>query len=92
MSQSMQEREALLNRLRGVLVERLQLRRAADELDPDAALFGSGFGFDSLDAVELVVILESEFGIRIVDPITLRRSFRSINAMIDLIVAHEGHT
>lgn len=79
------KREELLARLRTMLIDRLQLRREVDELDPDAPLFGSGFGFDSLDAVELVVCLESEFGLRVTDGMVLRQSFRSLNTMIDLI-------
>lgn len=79
------EREAMLDRLRKILVAQLQLGRDPDELDPDAPLFGSGLGLDSLDAVELVVCLESEFGVRVSDPATLRLSFRSLNKMIDLI-------
>jgi len=84
------KREHLLGRLRTMLIERLQLRREVDELDPDAPLFGSGFGFDSLDAVELVVCLESEFGLRVTDGLVLRQSFRSLNTMIDLIATQDG--
>jgi acyl carrier protein len=84
------EREQVLDRLRALVVERLQLARGIDELDPDAPLFGSGLGLDSLDAVELVVCLESELGLRIGDPIALRLSFRSLNKMVDLVLAHRG--
>ena len=83
-------REALLDRLRGLLVERLHLAREVDELDPDAPLFGSGFGLDSLDAVELVVCLESEFGVRVNDAVALRQVFRSLNTMTDLVLAERG--
>lgn len=88
MTRRVAQREELLGRLRKILIEHLQLRREVDELDPDAPLFGSGFGLDSLDAVELVVCLETEFGLRVNDPTVLRQSFRSLNTMIDLVISH----
>src|SRR5258705_299286 len=42
-------RDEVLARLRDVLIDRMRLRRAPDELDPDAPLFGAGFALDSLD-------------------------------------------
>lgn len=84
------ERAAMLDRLRMILVAQLQLGRDPDELDPDAPLFGSGFGLDSLDAVELVVCLESEFGVRVTEGVALREAFRSLNTMIDLVLAERG--
>jgi acyl carrier protein len=84
------EREEILARLRDVLIERMRLRREPDELDADAALFGSGFGLDSLDAVELVVCLDSELGVRVADGALLRQDMRSLNTLVDLVIAERG--
>ena len=85
-------REEILVRLRKVLIDRLRLRREPTEIDPDAPLFGAGFGLDSLDAVELIVCLDTMFGIKLQDTQLLRQQMRSLNTIIDLIVAHgRGH-
>ena len=84
------EREQLLAHLRQLLIDRLHLRREPEELDPDAPLFGSGFALDSLDAVELVVSLESDLGVRVNDGVLLRQSFRSLNTLVDLILARRA--
>lgn len=81
-------REEILATLRTILIERLRLRRTADQLDADAALFGAGFGLDSLDAVELVVALESQLGVRVSDGVVMRGAFRSLNTLTDLVLAH----
>jgi len=80
-------REQILAKLRHVLITRLKLRRELDELDPDAPLFGSGFGLDSLDAVELVVCMDNELGVRIADGGLLRQQMRSLNTLVDLVLA-----
>jgi acyl carrier protein len=80
------ERQEILARLRQVLIERLHLKRAPDELDPDAPLFGAGFALDSLDAVELVVCLDGDFGVRVSDGAVLREAFRSLNTIADLVL------
>jgi acyl carrier protein len=85
-------REDALAKLRTVLIERMRLRRTPDELDPDAPLFGAGFGLDSLDAVELVVCLDNTFGVKLKDGALLRQQMRSLNTLIDLVIAHrDGH-
>ena len=83
-------REQILAKLRHVLITRLKLRRELDELDPDAPLFGSGFGLDSLDAVELVVCMDNELGVRVADGGMLRQQMRSLNTLVDLVIAHQG--
>jgi acyl carrier protein len=85
-------RQDILARLRTILIERMHMRRAPEELDPDAALFGAGFGLDSLDAVELVVCLDASFGVRLKDDQLLRQQMRSLNTLVDLVIAHrDGH-
>jgi acyl carrier protein len=85
-------REDILAGLREVLIDRMRLRREPDEIDPDAPLFGAGFGFDSLDAIELVVSLDTIFGVVLNDNGLLRQQMRTLNTVIDLVLAHrQGH-
>jgi acyl carrier protein len=83
-----ERRERILGRLRAVVVRQLQYRREPDELDPDAPLFGSGFGLDSLDAVEIVVCLEADFGVRASEHELSRGSLRSLNVLCDHVLSH----
>jgi acyl carrier protein len=57
----------------------------AQDIDNRAPLFGEGLGLDSLDAVELVMLLEKHFGVRITDSETARQAFRSINTLLAFI-------
>jgi len=85
-------REEILNGLRNVLIDRMRLRREPDEIDPDAPLFGAGFALDSLDAVELVVCLDTMFGVNLPDNGQLRPHMRTLNTLVDLVLAHRsGH-
>ena len=54
----------LAQRVRQLLATRLKLAKAAEEIGDDTPLFGpEGFGLDSIDALELVLGLEKEFGV-----------------------------
>jgi acyl carrier protein len=81
-------RTDVLDRLRRILVERLNLRVEPDEIDPDAPLFGSGLRLDSIDALDLVVNVEQEFALILVDrkglsPLPLR----TLNTIADRVIA-----
>ena len=58
----LKRRTEVLDALARTLVEALDLRVEPDEIDPDAPLFGSGLRLDSIDALELVVAVETAFG------------------------------
>lgn len=69
-------------KLKKILVEELNLEELTpEEIEDDAPLFGEGLGLDSLDAVELVVILQKHFGIEIKDMEEGRSAFKSVNAL-----------
>jgi acyl carrier protein len=85
-----ERREAVLDRVRAMLVDSLGLERPAHEIDPDTPLFGSGLGLDSIDAVELVVQLDTLFGVRLADHAFARAELRTVNGLVDLVLAAEG--
>jgi acyl carrier protein len=84
-----ERREAALGRVRAVLTESLGVDRAPDEIDPDTALFGSGLGLDSIDAVELVVQLDVALGVRLPNDVFGRAEMRTVNGLVDLVLAAE---
>jgi acyl carrier protein len=86
------EREAVLKAVRGLLIDNLGLRRQPEEIDPDTALFGSGLGLDSIDAVEIVIALETEFGVKLTDERSRRGALRSVNAIVDAVMATGSHS
>lgn len=87
LAEKLREREEVLDRIRRVLVESLRVRRELDEIDPDAPLFGTGLGLDSVDAVELVVSLEVAFGVHFVPNTMNRRMMRTVGSVADAVIA-----
>ena len=80
-------RKELTHRLKKTLVERLDLDRQIDEIPDDCLLFGVGLGLDSVDALEIVVAVEGEFGIRVEDGDM--QEIRSVNSIVDLILSRQ---
>ncbi len=78
------ERRAVTERLKNVLIEKLRLPLEPDEIAEDSPLFGLGLGLDSVDALEIVVGVEQEFGLSITDEDMA--VFRSVNTIIDFVI------
>ena len=56
-----------------------------DDIKDDEPLFGEGLGLDSIDSLELIVLLDREYGIKITDPKDGRKILVDINTMVDYI-------
>ena len=68
------------------MIEVLNLEEVKPEdIDNDASLFGEGLGLDSIDALELIVLIEKNYGIKLKDPAQGKEIFKSISVMADYI-------
>jgi acyl carrier protein len=76
----------LKRKLKELLIERLKFEdMTPDDIPDDEPLFAGGLGLDSIDALEIVVMLESEFGIKVKNESAARESFKSIAALADFV-------
>lgn len=76
----------LKRKLKELLIERLKFEdMTPDDIPDDEPLFAGGLGLDSIDALEIVVMLESEFGIRVKNETSARDSFRSISTLAEYV-------
>jgi len=84
--------DKLIQELKEEIIEVLNLEdMEADEIGDDDALFGDGLGLDSIDALELIVLLEKNYGIKIEDPKKGKDIFYSVKTMAEYITAHKGY-
>lgn len=61
---------------------------SVEDLADDTPLFGDGLGLDSIDALELIVMLDKSYGIKLADPKEGRKIFETIQTMADYIEAN----
>jgi len=81
--------EALINELKENIITVLNLEgMKPEDIDNDAPLFGEGLGLDSIDALELIVLMEKNYGIKLEDPAKGREIFKSISTMAAFIQAN----
>ena len=72
----------LKKELKEKIIENLNLEDIeVSDIGDDDILFGDGFGLDSIDALELIVILDKDYGIKLTDPKQGKSIFQSINTM-----------
>jgi acyl carrier protein len=82
--------DELIDKIKQEVIQQLNLEDiSAADIDPDAPLFGEGLGLDSIDALELIVLLEKNYGIKIEDPKDGKKIFYSIRTMAEYITAHK---
>ena len=81
--------QALKQQLKAQIIEQLILEEVmVEDIGDDQVLFGEGLGLDSIDALELIVLLERHYGIKITDPKQGQTVFRSVNTMAEFIQSH----
>ena len=78
--------ENLIQNLKVQIIEQLNLAETKPEdIDASAPLFGEGLGLDSIDALELIVLLEKNYGLKISDPKEAKNIFQSVNSLAEYI-------
>jgi len=82
------EHESLHTELKKLIVETLALEDTTpDEIETDAPLFGEGLGLDSIDALEIAMVLEERYGVTLDDdPESNQRVFESVRSLTAFVV------
>ena len=80
----------LIKKLKVEIIEVLNLEDLdIDDIETDAPLFNEGLGLDSIDALELIVLMEKEYGIKIEDPKKGKEIFYSVKTMAEFITKNQ---
>ena len=83
--------DELILQLKKLIIERLKLEEVSPEdIGTDDPLFGEGLGLDSIDALELVLGLEKEYGVVIPDAEVGEKVFQSVRTIAQYVVDNSG--
>lgn len=87
----MEATDALRTEVKQLLVSNLMLQVTEDQIGDELPLFGpGGLGLDSVDALQLVVALDKQYGLKIADPATAKQVLQSVATMAAAVAAHRG--
>ena len=79
--------EDLIYTLKEQIIETLNLAEMTPEdLKDDVPLFGGGYGLDSIDVLELIVLLEKNYGIELQSPAEAKEIFTSVRTMAEYVM------
>ena len=82
----MDDATELKQRIKAMLVDNLMLQVTADQIADDQPLFGPGsLGLDSVDALQLVVALDKNFGVKVPDPTAAKQILHSVNSIAEAV-------
>jgi acyl carrier protein len=85
------DKPELVQQLKEQLIKVLLLEDLSpQDIDPNAPLFVEGLGLDSIDAIELILLLEKEYGIKVEDPKERRSVLHSVDTMAECILARRS--
>ncbi len=78
--------DELIAKITGEIIQELNLEEIGVEtIDPDDPLFGEGLGLDSIDSLELMALIERNYGIKITDPKEGRKVLQSVRTVAEFI-------
>ena len=81
--------DELVLQLKKQIIEAVNLEdMTPEDIDSNAPLFGEGLGLDSIDALELIVLLERQYGIKLSNPSEGKEIFKSVASIADYVSRH----
>ena len=87
----MVENSALQSEIAQLMVEALNLEVRADEIDPDAPLYGTGLGLDSIDILEVALVISKRYGLQLkADSEDNHRIFSSLRSLTHYVASHQA--